>query len=543
MTPTRLAVPQQRGNGERTPAAALDLLLRRHAGAVLLGAVAGTVPQPTPVPPALAPAGARITEPQLADLTDDDRFLMAQVWNQARVRGTATAPVRLAGRAGQMYAFDMRAEHGVVLIAFVPGAPDGEMLRLAAPLHALRPRFARASRDARAAFRWVEPALGRMLALDAASLVGRSATELVHPDDLERGIAGWVAMLEQPGRAAPIRLRHRRGDGGWVWLEVTNTNRLRDPAYGDVLSELADVSAEMAAHEAVQAREQLLAQVAEAVPVGLFHAAADGTLLFANGALRQITGQDGVGTLDEQWAGVSGDEAARLQEALAAARAGVPADVEVRVQHAGGLRHCRVRLRPLSGELGEVSGVTGCVEDVTDAVRSRRDLEARAATDPLTGCLNRDAGLAVLQKVLDGLAPGAGVAVLFLDLDGFKPVNDERGHAAGDALLAAVAERLRTSLRPNDSIVRVGGDEFLLVCPQVPGPAEALVLARGVTRRAFARPFDRAGTRLRASVGVAWQARRGASAAHLVHAADAAMYRSKRDGRGRAVLAPAVRVG
>ena len=172
------------------------------------------------------------------------------------------------------------------------------------------------------------------------------------------------------------------------------------------------------------------------------------------------------------------------------------------------------------------------------ALRARAEaaLAHRATHDGLTGLLNRRSALEALEAALaDCAAGGAGVAVLFCDLDGFKQVNDERGHAAGDALLVGVAGRLRAGTRPGDAVARLGGDEFL-VLGRV-GEADVAALVERVRACAVAADPS-APSPAGASVGVAHVRpgeRLGADAA--IAAADAAMYRDKaarRASRGRA---------
>ena len=187
--------------------------------------------------------------------------------------------------------------------------------------------------------------------------------------------------------------------------------------------------------------------------------------------------------------------------------------------------------------------MTGCVEDVTASVQSRSDLEVKAISDPLTGCLNRAGTLAVLQDSLDRaatLTERRGTAAIFVDLDQFKPVNDEFGHATGDEVLLRVAERIRRSVRSGDVVGRLGGDEFLVICPNVVNPETALAIARSLTLRAFGAPIDlgTASVAIRASLGVAWSHDRNTYATALVAQADAAMYRSKRQGRSEPCCSP-----
>src|SRR5439155_20058487 len=138
-------------------------------------------------------------------------------------------------------------------------------------------------------------------------------------------------------------------------------------------------------------------------------------------------------------------------------------DMEIR----SGTRVFQVSLRPLTDDIGRVSGAIGCLSDVTDSVQLRRTLELRATVDKLTRCLNRAATLELLDLLLSVRAIGDGVAVVYVDLDQFKAVNDCFGHATGDAILAEAARRLRNAVKDADAVGRLGGDEFLVVCPGV----------------------------------------------------------------------------
>ena len=194
------------------------------------------------------------------------------------------------------------------------------------------------------------------------------------------------------------------------------------------------------------------------------------------------------------------------------------------------------RLRALSDEQGIATGAVVCVEDVTESAQLRAELERRASHDLLTRVLNRASVMAALEGALACQA-GAGTAVIFVDLDRFKEVNDRLGHLAGDELLRTVADRLAISVRTGDVLGRTGGDEFLVVCPGVSGAEPALRVAERIAR-AVNQPVRLAAItlELQASIGVALAGRRHIGADALVRHADVAMYRSKRDGNGRPVV-------
>jgi diguanylate cyclase (GGDEF)-like protein/PAS domain S-box-containing protein len=479
-----------------------------------------------------------------------DRVVVAKLWGQARSQGVACAPVRMIERPERpcmLYLLDARPVHGVFLAVFAEGEADGdESLVDAARQPSLPPRFARVTKDISACVVEADEQLTQLLGWTLDEMRGRRTLEFVHPDDHELAIANWMEMLSRPGFARRVRLRHRHQDGSWMWLEITNHNRLSDPEHGDVLADMVDISEEMAAQEALRAREQLLGQLAETVPLGLFHVDRSGHLLFANELLSEITGVALTSRLRDQLRRVVPAERTMVDDAVRDALAGSPRDLVIAIDpgDGGDVRDCRLRMRPLMGTTGAVNGVTGCVEDITDSVRMSRELEMRATTDPLTGCLNRGAVLERLETVLRAAGRErrrprrSGTAVIFVDLDGFKPINDRLGHAAGDQVLVAVAERLRGSVRSDDAVGRIGGDEFLVVCPGVHSAADAARLARTVTAR-VRHEVELGGTRLEvgASVGVAWTDEPDADADRIVAAADTAMYGAKRSGDGEPVLA------
>jgi diguanylate cyclase (GGDEF)-like protein len=168
---------------------------------------------------------------------------------------------------------------------------------------------------------------------------------------------------------------------------------------------------------------------------------------------------------------------------------------------------------------------------VREQERAQRQLQFQASHDVLTGLANR----ATLAETLRTSMPDAPV-VLYIDLDGFKAVNDTSGHAAGDAVLIAVAERLRAVVRSTDTVARLGGDEFAVVCPGLTVPAATALAERILAALAEPVPGPTGAYRVGASVGIA-PAAPGAAPEEVMLRADAAMYEAKRSGRSRWILA------
>jgi len=172
---------------------------------------------------------------------------------------------------------------------------------------------------------------------------------------------------------------------------------------------------------------------------------------------------------------------------------------------------------------------TGFLRDITEQKRLARYLTFRATHDGLTKVLNRAAFSERLSAAVDTVnAHGGAVAVLFVDLDRFKAVNDQLGHAAGDRLLTSTARRLRAAVRPGDSVGRLGGDEFAILLDPIAGRDEALVVVDRVSH-ALGEPFLVGGHRVSAvaSIGVALCPADARGAEDLLRAADASMYRAK----------------
>lgn len=183
-----------------------------------------------------------------------------------------------------------------------------------------------------------------------------------------------------------------------------------------------------------------------------------------------------------------------------------------------------------------VGGIVASIRDVTERAEARERLEWIAFHDALTGLPNRSVLFDRLaQAVANSQRRTTEVAVLFVDVDRFKHLNDAHGHLAGDAVLQAVAERLRRVARAEDTVARIGGDEFVVVCDNVEDPDAPADLADRILS-AVGRPvrLEHVQVPLQVSIGVAVSS--GGSWERLLDDADAALYRAKASGRGRVVV-------
>jgi diguanylate cyclase (GGDEF)-like protein/PAS domain S-box-containing protein len=201
----------------------------------------------------------------------------------------------------------------------------------------------------------------------------------------------------------------------------------------------------------------------------------------------------------------------------------------------------RLTLSLIRDAAGKILNHVGIFSDITDEKQEAERIRYRASFDALTGLPNRSLLHDRLSQALVKTARRNGLlGVLFLDLDGFKPVNDGFGHLAGDHLLVALAKRLQGCVRESDTVARLGGDEFVVLLPDMASPADAQLVAAKILS-ALAAPFSIAvkntSVRIGVSIGIAIYPMHGETVEELVNAADRAMYDAKLAGKGRFLFA------
>ncbi len=537
-----------------------EALLREHPDALVCGLASNGLI--VPVPQSVGLWGQDLIEGRalIDNVVAEDRTAVVRTWNAAQESGAAVTKVRMLTRPSswaKLHFIDAREVHGVLLGVVIPSDEDASTGTPAPEPAPAPPRFCTLTEDEGAKVLAADEAFTEMFGYTEAELLGQSVLDQIHPDDQGRAIEGWLAVLSTR-RAQQTRLRRRRKDGGWIWVDTTLHNFLADPERNCVMVELIDISAEMQAQEALHEHEELLRRLTDAMPVGLLQIDRDQDIVYNNARLLDILyGEEPIAMtgppepVDEETASEPTTAAGTLLKTLApdslasfeavlddVLGEGSDRDVEVDIELPSGTwRRALMSVRALHRSTGEVSGAITCMIDMTDSARAREELEHRATFDNLTQVHNRSSILKTLEEEL-GREGFHQTGVVYLDLDKFKPVNDTLGHAAGDELLTMVAERLRMTSRDSDVIGRLGGDEFLIVIRDLPDSQIAMQVADRISMALCGNfPLSCGEAELTVSIGVACGEAGAISADDLVKQADGAMYRAKSAGSSRPFLA------
>ncbi|MDL2357588.1 MAG: EAL domain-containing protein [Pseudomonadota bacterium] len=268
---------------------------------------------------------------------------------------------------------------------------------------------------------------------------------------------------------------------------------------------------------------------------------AEQPIIFVNDAFQRRSGYQRAEVIGRSWrillgADTDRGEVERISGAIARTEA-VTAELQYYTK-LGAPYWVEMELMPFADEGGTNTHWVAVGRDITERKKSERRIHRLAFFDVLTGLPNRRLLMDRIDKLLAGAHAGSGFgAVLFIDLDHFKNINDARGHAIGDALLRNAAERLSKLVRKGDTVARIGGDEFVVLLAQLgtasdAATAAALMVAEKI-RQSIAETFDIDGQSYSssASIGVTLLPKAGQTVHDLLREADTAMYRAKSDGR------------
>ncbi len=364
---------------------------------------------------------------------------------------------------------------------------------------------------------------------------------ITHPDDVPREAALALEIMEGKRRSYQLEKRYIRSDGETVWVRLTislaHTSIDNEPL---IIGMVEDITDRMRAERALRESEERFRAMFDGAAIGIGLMDSSRRFIACNPAMQSMLGysEQELASLERyEWIhpeDLTGD-VAYFEELVSGIRDQFR--VEKRYLRRGGQEMWgRMTTSLVRDEMGVPSMIIGMLEDVTDRKQVEQQLVHDAFHDPLTGLPNRALFVDRLDHLLVRGARRSDqiFAVLFLDLDRFKIVNDSLGHLKGDQLLVAIAQRLKTCVRPDDTVARLGGDEFTILLEELHHPADATRVADRI-QDALSTPVEIGGVDVytSGSIGIALSTNGYEQSEHLLRDADAAMYYAKSLGRSR----------
>lgn len=393
--------------------------------------------------------------------------------------------------------------------------------------------------DSAGVVRYISRASETVLGYRPEELIGRPAFSVIHPDDVPLARRALEDCVSHPDRTVRLEFRARHRDGSWRVIEAVAVNRLSHPGIGAVVVNYRDVTERKQAETILATQVERLSLAARGANDGLWDWDLGRNTVYYSRRWKEMLGYgvDEIGDSPDEWfSRVHPDDLPHLRALLAAHLEGRTQrlEAEYRLRHRDGeYRWMLCRALAARDSAGNPHRIAGMQSDITERKAAELELLEQVTRDPLTGLANRSYFLTVLGRAVERSRkkPGCRLALVFVDLDDFKRINDTYGHLIGDQYLVVVGRRLAGSVRPGDLVARLGGDEFTVLLDGVSDSGDVRKVVRRI-QDALSSPWEVGGYELRitASIGVALAEGQYADAGEVLHAADRAMYRVKAAG-------------
>ncbi|AHK78619.1 diguanylate cyclase [Ectothiorhodospira haloalkaliphila] len=356
---------------------------------------------------------------------------------------------------------------------------------------------------------------------------------LIHPDERDEDIRLFEQYTRRPKGRFRIEVRMRHRTGGWRWILYQAS-----PVYGPdgCLSKILGSSVDVTERKLAEEQSERLAYAVEQSPSVMILTNTDGVIEYVNQRFCDNTGFSRDEVLGKRpgmlrYGETNSEKSHQLWTTI---QSGKTWEGEFHNRKRSGEPYWeQARISPIRNARGEVTHYIKLAEDISDKRALNERLEYLAFHDPLTGLPNRSLildriGQAVAQAHRDQHA----LAVMFIDLDDFKVINDSLGHDLGDQLLIQVAHRLRSLLRQGDTVARFGGDSFILLLPKLSHAEDAIPVLEKI-QKVLNQPIPLSSQQVSVTVSIGISIHPGDSdrPEDLIRHADAAMYRAKAEGR------------
>ncbi len=364
----------------------------------------------------------------------------------------------------------------------------------------------------------------------AAEALGRNLCELIIPAEMTTEVQRNIDKMRQSGEPAPSQeYRLKRKDGSDVMV-YTSHAVLAEPGR---TPEFYCIDIDITERKKNEAQLNKLSQVVEQSPTMVIITDLNGVIEYVNPFFSKVTGYaagEVIGTSFQtfQLHGIAQEEYRKLWQQL---EAGEDWHGEVHNKRKNGSSYWeRVLISPLRDRQGEICNYISIREDISAHKEYEQQLQHQATHDALTGLVNRSLLKdRITQAAHQAQRNSKAAAVLLLDLDGFKAINDTLGHSVGDELLCEAAARLKKTVRETDTVARLGGDEFVVLLTEVTSLEGVAVIAEKILT-CLNKPFHLAGQQLAlsASIGISLCPQDADDSDNLIRFADIAMYQAKK---------------
>jgi len=387
-------------------------------------------------------------------------------------------------------------------------------------------------------YEYLSPSVSDVLGYAPDELLGRSYASLHTGHAMDQEVGAQTSRTMESGEPNTYLVFARHRDGHSVALELVETAVRRAGRVRGVQGFARNVTERIRGEEALRESEERYRSLFEESRDAVYMSTEDGRIISANQAFRDMFGlrDDELATVRIEDLYADASDRQRFRDEIL--RTGYVRDFELRLRRRddGTPVHCLVSSTVRRMADGEIECFQGIIHDISERKRVEDQLAHGALHDALTGLPNRALFVDRLDQALERVRRGGErpFAVLFLDLDRFKVVNDSLGHAVGDQMLLAIAERLEAVMRPGDTVARFGGDEFTLLLDDLASPLEATQRAERVLD-VLGAPFTLEGHEVftSASIGIAVSTAGSEHPDELLRNADAALSRAKVLGKNR----------
>lgn len=390
--------------------------------------------------------------------------------------------------------------------------------------------------DAQRRFIEVNEKLCELFGYSREEFLGRTPLDFITDESRAELIAQMQRIETTEHRRYQLTARRKNGSTFPILLNNTTHRNSRGEVVG-AFGFVTDLTPIVEAQRAVAESERELRRILDSMQDTYYRADAEGRLVRISPSVQTLLGYVPDELLGQRLADFYADPEGRAAFlATLQAGGGKVTGYEAQMRHKDGhVVWVLTNAQYVLDAQGRVVGVEGTTRDISERKIAQQRIDFLAHHDPLTELPNRLLFKDRFERaVKHGKRAGTRTALLFVDLDRFKPINDSHGHAIGDIVLREVAQRLQACVRGTDTVSRQGGDEFLMILTDLRGGEAAAQVAEKVLA-ALARPFqvERLVLSLGASIGIVLSPDDGEDFEDLLRRADAAMYRAKRAGGNR----------